>query len=252
MKQEIIPKKGHTEVIDEEVEATCTKTGLTEGKHCSACGVVLVAQKEILAKGHTYGNWIQTKEADAINKGEKIRICTTCGQKEVQNSASLNPYIKLNAKTLPLQLKKSTNVLKVVGMQKGDSVLSYKSSKPKVVSVNARTGKMTAKKTGTAIITVTLRSGVKATCTVKVQKAKVTTKSIKLETKKLTLKRGKKAKLSITLNPLTSTDKMKFASSNKKVATVTSKGVVTAKKKGTAKIVIQSGKKKVICKVTVK
>ncbi len=44
---------GHTEVIDEAVEATCTATGLTEGKHCSACGDVLVAQEEVAALGHT-------------------------------------------------------------------------------------------------------------------------------------------------------------------------------------------------------
>ena len=43
----------HTEVIDEAVEATCTETGLTEGKHCSVCKEVLVAQTVISAKGHT-------------------------------------------------------------------------------------------------------------------------------------------------------------------------------------------------------
>ncbi len=42
-----IPALGHTEVIDAKVEPTYTKTGLTEGKHCSVCETVLVAQTEI-------------------------------------------------------------------------------------------------------------------------------------------------------------------------------------------------------------
>lgn len=43
----------HTEVVDKAVEPTCTKTGLTEGKHCSVCNAVLVEQKVVKAKGHT-------------------------------------------------------------------------------------------------------------------------------------------------------------------------------------------------------
>lgn len=44
----------HTEAIDAAVPATCTDTGLTEGKHCSYCEEVLTAQNVVPALGHSY------------------------------------------------------------------------------------------------------------------------------------------------------------------------------------------------------
>ena len=49
-----VPATEHTIVIDSAVEATCTKTGLTEGKHCSSCNEVILAQSERPKLEHTY------------------------------------------------------------------------------------------------------------------------------------------------------------------------------------------------------
>ncbi len=65
IEQEIGTATGHTEVIDKAVDATCTTTGLTEGKHCSVCGEILVAQQTVDALGHSYDN----------NKDESCNIC---------------------------------------------------------------------------------------------------------------------------------------------------------------------------------
>lgn len=72
---------GHTEVIDEAVEATCTAPGLTAGKHCSVCGTVLVAQTAV-TKPHAFGSWIIDSLPTAAQGGEKHRVCADCNTEE--------------------------------------------------------------------------------------------------------------------------------------------------------------------------
>jgi hypothetical protein len=73
-----IEAKGHTEVIDKAVEATCTSTGLTEGKHCSVCETVLTAQTVIDKIAHTASDWVIDAEARCEQKGSKHTYCTVC------------------------------------------------------------------------------------------------------------------------------------------------------------------------------
>ncbi len=73
----------HTEVIDEAVAPTCTENGKTEGKHCSVCNTITVAQETVKAKGHSFGEWKTVKEATCTESGSKEGICV-CGQKETQ------------------------------------------------------------------------------------------------------------------------------------------------------------------------
>lgn len=222
-----------------------------EQRSCS-CG-----EKEyhiIKAKGHQYGKWETYSEATVFAAEVQNRICTVegCNHTEIQKVGTpLKPTIKVNATKLPLKVKQSTKALKVTGLANGDSIVSWKSSNTKIVKVN-QSGKITAqKKTGKAVITITLASGLQKKVTVTVQKGAVKTTKISGLKSKLTVQKGKKFTLKPVVSPITSLQKVIYSSSNKKVATVTSKGVITAKKAGTAKITVKSGSKKYVIKITV-
>ncbi len=78
---EAIAKTGHTEEVLAAKEATCGETGLTEGKKCSECNEVLVAQNEVPATGaHTIDDGTVTKQATCTEAGEKTFKCTVCGE----------------------------------------------------------------------------------------------------------------------------------------------------------------------------
>ena len=79
-----IKAKGHTEVADSAVAATCTTDGKTAGSHCSVCGTVIKAQTVIKATGHKYGSWTVTKAATCTEAGSQKRSCTVCGNTETQ------------------------------------------------------------------------------------------------------------------------------------------------------------------------
>ena len=76
---------GHTEVIDAAIVATCTTDGKTEGKHCSVCNEILIAQSAIPA-GHTEGEWIIDTNATCTENGSKHQNCASC-------SATINTEI---------------------------------------------------------------------------------------------------------------------------------------------------------------
>ena len=77
-KTDFVNAKGHTEVIDEAVAPTCTQSGLTEGKHCSVCGEVLEAQKEIPKLDHSYTK-TDVVAPTCTEQGYTIYKCETCG-----------------------------------------------------------------------------------------------------------------------------------------------------------------------------
>ena len=296
VEQDVIPATGHTPVTDPAVVATCEDDGKTEGSHCAVCSKILTEQKIIKATGHnwdegkitkeascersgeiiyTCGNcqktkkedikavghkfdaWQTTSQADVFSPVIQTRVCSVCGKSEQKTVGNkLQKTMTVTLSSIPLKTKQKTNVLKVSGLAKGDSIISWKSSNPKIVNVKGNangTSILTAgKKTGKAKIVITLKSGLQKTVTVSVQKRAVKTKKISGVAKTLKLKKKQKAALRPMITPLTSTEKITYKSSNAKVVTVNGKGKIVAKKKGTAVITIRSGKKTVKCKVTVK
>ena len=84
----------HNVVIDPAVPATCTKTGLTEGEHCSKCGEVLLAQTEVSATGHSPAKAVQENvvEATCTSTGsyDSVVYCDTCGEELSREKESID------------------------------------------------------------------------------------------------------------------------------------------------------------------
>lgn len=234
--------------------ATCTVSGV-KTYLCTKCKETKT--EAIPAAGHSWGAWTVTKAATVFEPASETRTCSICKTAESRTSGSkLSPTMKVNASSITLKTGQSTKALKVTGLADGDYVKSWKSKKTSLVKVSGKSdGTCTIKaqkKTGSTSIVITLASGKTKTIKVKVQKSTVTTTKISGISKKLTLKKGKSVTLAPVLTPITSTQKVTYKTSDKKVVTVNSKGKLTAKKKGKAVITITSGKKSVKCTVTVK
>ena len=229
-------------------KATCTADGV-KTYTCSNCGE---KKTEAIAKtGHKFSSWKKISDATVFAKQKQKRTCSVCKKPDYRYVGSkVKATIKLNLTSITLQQKQSTKAVKVT-MAKGDSVKSWTSSNKKIATVD-KNGMIKAVKKGTAKITVTLKSGKKATVTVKVQTSKVATSKITGLKSKVTVKKGKTLTLKPVLSPITSQDKITYKTSNKSVATVSSKGVIKGKKKGTAKITVKAGKKSYVVTVTVK
>ena len=75
---ETLKKKAHTPVVDAAVAATCQKTGLTEGSHCSVCNEVLVAQKVVDKIPHTVvvdAAVEPTYSSTGLTEGKHCSVC---------------------------------------------------------------------------------------------------------------------------------------------------------------------------------
>lgn len=148
---------------------------------------------------------------------------------------------------------KLTTTVKVTPNKAANKKVTYKSSNKKIATVTSG-GTVKGKKTGSCKITVTSKKNKKKKTTIKVKVVKKVT-SVKLDVSSLSLPVGNSQKLKKTVLPATGSYKgVKWTTSNKKVATVSSSGVVKAVAAGTATIKatsVEGSAKSASCKVKV-
>lgn len=161
--------------------------------------------------------------------------------------------VRLNRGTLTLGVGEKYGLIKTVSPSSANQACTWSSSNSSVASVDS-SGKVTAKKSGTANITVKTTNGKTATCKVTVKPAPT---SVKVNPASLTLGKGETYTISQSTNSGSYAWGFSWSSSNTSVATVkkgsANKATVTAKGVGTATITIKTYNGKTAqCKVTVK
>lgn len=155
---------------------------------------------------------------------KKLKVSSSTGVKTVYiGGASEYRYTTLKVSVTPKNASKK---------------VTYQSSKPKVATVSS-SGKVKGLKTGSTTITVRSKTNTKVKATIKITVKKYTKrvrpKSLSASISGKSIASGKTVKIKATIKPATTTNKtLKYKSYNTQLATVNSKGVVTANKNGKA------------------
>lgn len=183
---------------------------------------------------------VRAISADKKTGKSVVTIRVTCGGKSAACKVSVKNEISLNKKSVKLYTSEKKGVQLRAKVNPSGKV-TWKTSDTKIAVVD-KNGKVVPKKAGTVTVTASA-NGVSATCKVTVKKPSLTLK-------------GKKTvyvKNPVTFSAkVTPKAKITWKSSNKKIATVNNKGVVTPKKTGTVTISASANGVTKGCKVTVK
>ena len=196
--------------------------------------VTLKATSNDTAKTVTYttsNKAVATVSSTGVVKGVKAGtavITANCGNATATCKVTVKaPSVKLAKKSAVVYKGKTATVKATLA---GVSSVTYKSSNTKIATVNSKTGTVKGIKAGT--VTITATSGkLKAT-----YKLTVKNPTFTLTKSSATIAKGKTTTIKSKAAPAS---KVTYISSNKKVATVTSKGVVKGIRKGKATITVK-------------
>lgn len=196
--------------------------------------VTLKATSNDTAKTVTYttsNKAVATVSSTGVVKGVKAGtavITANCGNATATCKVTVKaPSVKFAKKSAVVYKGKTATVKATLA---GVSSVTYKSSNTKIATVNSKTGTVKGIKAGT--VTITATSGkLKAT-----YKLTVKNPTFTLTKSSATIAKGKTTTIRSKATPVST---VTYTSSNKKVATVTGKGVVKGISKGKATITVK-------------
>lgn len=148
--------------------------------------------------------------------------------------------VSLDKSTLALETGATATVKATVAPSNAsDQSISFVSSEEAVAKVDAKSGKITAVKAGTADVTVTTHDGAKkATVKVTVKDPVVNVTGVSVDKTEVSVEEGATASVKAAVAPTNATDKtVTWKSGNAETATVDSNGVITGVKAGTVNVV---------------
>lgn len=178
-----------------------------------------------VVKGKITGIKAGTATITAVSNGVTLSCKVTVTNPKL-NLTKLNVYVGFKVK------------LTVSG---GTGKITWKTSNSKIATVDT-SGNIKGVKAGTATISA-IRNGITMKCT-------VTVKNPELKNKSITIRMY--STQALVLNGVKETKKIKWTSSNSKVVKVSTTGIITPVKPGSATITATYNKKKYTCKVVVK
>lgn len=192
-KNETLKAKGHewNSSYTTDKAATCTNEG-SESIHCKTCDSIKPnSSRTIKTLNHNYGEWKTVKAATCTEKGTKERYCRSCGAKDSASIEAKGHSWRLTDTVSPTTEYPGSRVYTC-----NNCYTTRKETIPKLVNT-----------------------------TINVSSVKIVSDSNKIAA-------GRKTKLSVLLQPDNASDKrVKWVSSNTKIATVDQSGVVNLKKK---------------------